>query len=296
MMDRIALVAVLTAVIHFTDTLFYAVRYSGVKTRRLITAFSLYQILSLLAMVANMCQAPLLSAAVEQGLNTGFPDYHTYLQQLEGSIRFIILAASGGTLAAAALSPFAIFLFNRAVFLFERVGPLTFFLYFLLFPGRFFKVLRESTRIFSECRKPHWLAGKNIFQSQRFTADRFIGPSPLPVWLLAIQVLIVGIWTTGVLSALYAGALLPSFRSTASLLSGVVNGFATALSAFLIDPVTAVITDQALCGGRSEKEFAWLSFWLVLCRLLGTLIAQLLFLPAAYLVKFAALLITQAPF
>src|SRR5208337_848 len=70
-MDRIQLVALLTAIIHLTDTLFYAVRLSGVKTRRLITALSLFQLVALLAGVANMVQAPLLSAVVEQAINAG---------------------------------------------------------------------------------------------------------------------------------------------------------------------------------------------------------------------------------
>ncbi len=57
-MDRIHLVALLTALIHLTDTLFYPVRLSGVRTRRLVTAISLYQLIALLAGVANMVQAP----------------------------------------------------------------------------------------------------------------------------------------------------------------------------------------------------------------------------------------------
>ena len=40
-MDRFLLVALLTALIHLIGTLVYVARFSGVKTKRLATAFSL---------------------------------------------------------------------------------------------------------------------------------------------------------------------------------------------------------------------------------------------------------------
>ncbi len=290
-MDRILLVALLTAVIHLADTLFYAVRLSGVKTRRLATAFSLYQLVSLLAGVANMIQAPLLSAVVEQGIHASFSSYQAHLERLEGDIRLIILAASGGTAGAALLTPLTIFIFNRAIFLFERVGSLPLLLLSFLSPARIYRILKETRRALAS--RQSFLASRRFFRKRGLlSGDSFPGHNFLPLWLFLIHILVIGIWTTGVLSALYAGALLPSFRSTASLLSGIVNGIAVVLAAFLIDPVTAVITDQVLLGLREEREIIYLSFWLILSRLLGTFLAQLLFLPAAHLVKFVALLLT----
>ncbi|MDH7577445.1 MAG: DUF2837 family protein [Bacillota bacterium] len=292
-MDRIILVAILTAVIHLTDTLFYAVRLSGVKTRRLATAFSLYQLISLLAGVANMVQAPLLSAVVEQGINAGFPSYQDHLNRLQKDIRLIILAASGGTAGAAFLTPLAIFIFNRAIFLFERMGSLPRLLFSLLSPIRIFRICREVRRALAE-RRSFFAPRGSLKKGNFLSVKSFLGRSPLPLALFLTHILVIGIWTTGVLSALYAGALLPSYRSTASLLSGIVNGIAAVLAAFLIDPVTAVITDQALQGLREEKEIVYLSCWLILSRLLGTLFAQLIFLPAAHFVKIVALILAQA--
>ena len=85
-MDRFLLVALLTAVIHLIGTLVYVARFSGVKTKRLATAFSLYQVISLLAMTANMVQAPLLSLTVEQAINTGQIYKQAYLNGLESNI------------------------------------------------------------------------------------------------------------------------------------------------------------------------------------------------------------------
>jgi hypothetical protein len=118
-MDRFLLVALLTAVIHLIGTLVYVARFSGVKTKRLATAFSLYQVISLLAMTANMVQAPLLSLTVEQGINTGQIYKQAYLNGLESNIRYIIVAASVGTAAAGMFAPFFSFLFNRTI---HRLG------------------------------------------------------------------------------------------------------------------------------------------------------------------------------
>ena len=289
-MDRFLLVALLTAVIHLIGTLVYVARFSGVKTKRLATAFSLYQVISLLAMTANMVQAPLLSLTVEQAINTGLIYKETYLHELEQHIRFIILAASIGTAAAGMFAPFFSFLFNRAIFIFERIGSLPTLMLSLLAPARFFKLVRELCSALDYLGKSYSrrLAGSSFTSSAvRFQRSFF------PIRLFIINILVVAIWTTGVLSALFAGALTPAFRSTASLLSGIVNLIAVILDTFLVDPVTAMITDQTLGGVRQEREILHLTFWLILSRLLGTFFAQLLFRPAASLVRCATLLLSR---
>jgi hypothetical protein len=115
---------------------------------------------------------------------------------------------------------------------------------------------------------------------------------PLPLILLLVHILVVSIWTNGVLAALYAGALLPAYRSTASLLSGIVNGIAAVLSNFMIDPVTAVITDQALQGQRDERDMINLTYWMMCTRLLGTILAQPIFIPTVHLVEMLTRLMT----
>ena len=55
------------------------------------------------------------------------------------------------------------------------------------------------------------------------------------------------LWSTiGVLAASYASALAPQYARTAMTLSGVINGVGTLLLVLLVDPVSALITDQAL--------------------------------------------------
>ena len=94
--------------------------------------------------------------------------------------------------------------------------------------------------------------------------------------------------TVGVVASLYAGYLAPEFRVTASQLSAVVNGLATILLFALIDPQLSVMTDDVVAGKVDEPMFRRTIVWLSLSRVAGTLLAQLLFVPAALLVVWAA--------
>jgi hypothetical protein len=304
-MDRIHLVALLTAIIHLTDTLFYAVRLSGVRTRRLITALSLFQMIALLAGVANMVQAPLLSAIVEQAINAGHAAHQANLEYLLGGIRLIILASSAGTIAAAAIAPIFIFFMNRAVFVYERTGSVSQLLLLLLSPSRIVRLSRELSAAFGQQRRAAPAKARTRWPRPGDTRRRsprrrglaalvclILRSRPLPFVLLLVHILVVSIWTNGVLAALYAGALLPAYRSTASLLSGIVNGMAAVLSNFMIDPVTAVITDQALQGQRDERDMINLTYWMMFTRLLGTILAQPLFIPTVHLVELLTRMMT----
>ena len=76
----------------------------------------------------------------------------------------------------------------------------------------------------------------------------------------------------------------PELARTATTLSGVINGVGTVLLVILIDPVSALITDQALRGSRPVSEVSHIVVWQVVGRFLGTLLAQVVFFPAALLV------------
>jgi len=104
----------------------------------------------------------------------------------------------------------------------------------------------------------------------------------------------VSIYAIGVLSSLYAGALVPEYRVTATQLSGIVNGIATILLVLMVDPTCALITDQAVRGKRSENDVRSMIFYIVLGRILGTLIiSQLIFMPSAEYIKAATLLVKR---
>jgi hypothetical protein len=88
----------------------------------------------------------------------------------------------------------------------------------------------------------------------------------------------------GVSSTIYASALAPELVRTSTTLSGVINGAGTLLLVILVDPVSALITDQALRGNQPVSAVSHIVVWQVVGRFTGTLLAQLLFLPTALLV------------
>lgn len=286
-MERLLLVAVLTAVIHLVNTLAYAMRLSGVRTGRLATAVSLFNVLFLLASTANTVQAPLLASIVERAIKTGKalsggmiptdqmvlqPAYLEQLAILDQNIRLVIVSATVGTLLGAALIPAFVRIFIRAIYLLEENGSVPRLIGMVLFsPRRFWRLSRQF-----------YLPRRNTLK--QMTARRMA----LPKTFLVLNIVVTGIYTTGVLSALYAMALFPDFRSTAALLSAVVNGIATVLAAIVVDPTAAAITDQAVRGERSEEDVKQMALYLAVTRILGTVFAQVIFLPAAYFIKYVA--------
>jgi len=289
-MERLLIVAALTAVIHFVNTLIYAVRISGVRTRRLATAFSLFNVLFLLASTSISIQSFLLASIMEKVVNAGQvqsgviipadqlinnPAYQALLITLEQNIRIIIGAATVGTLVGAALIPAFVHIFTRAIFLFEDTGSVPRMIGMILFsPRRFFNLTGQL-----------YLPRKG---SLKMATTRRLA---IPKTFLFLNFIVTGVYTTGVLSAIFAGALFPNFRTTASTLTAVVNGIATILAATVVEPTSAAITDQALRGDRSEEDVKQMALYLTITRLAGTVLAQLIFVPSAYFVKFVAALL-----
>ncbi|MDQ0285930.1 hypothetical protein J2Z49_001035 [Desulfofundulus luciae] len=286
-MTRLLIVALLTAIIHMINTLIYSVRLAGVRTQRLATALSLFQVIFLIASTANLIQAPLMSSIVEHAINAGLshagggdiladPYYQAQLARLNMEIRLVILAATGGTILGGLFIPTFVRIFTRGIMLLEDLGSV---------PRMFLKMILSPRQLLAMARKVK-LPGVGRFQ------DALRGPLNIPRYFLVANILITGIWTTGVLSALYAGALIPQFRSTATLTSGIVNGVAAVLAATVVDPTAAMITDQAMRGVRPEEDVKQMAVFLALTRLAGTLLAQALFVPGALVIRFVAELIT----
>jgi hypothetical protein len=105
---------------------------------------------------------------------------------------------------------------------------------------------------------------------------------------LVINATAVSAWTVAVLASLYAGYLVPEYRVTASSLAAVVSGVATVLLFVFSDPYLSALTDDVLEGKVSEGFFRRSVIWLVGSRLAGTLLAQLLLVPAALVISHLA--------
>lgn len=286
-------VALLTALIHLVNTLIYSVRVSGVRTGRLATAISLFNVIFLLSSTANMIQGPLLATIVEGAIRRGglagvtesmersmqFPGrYMEQVGALAGDIRLVILAATLGTVLGWLLLPLFGEVFVRAITLFERTESV---------PGMLFMAATSPRKVVRSLAGVHKGAARYGRECSRTGTARNI-----PWLFLAMNVIVTGVFTTGVLSALYAGALYPGYRASATMLASIVNGAAQVLFATVVDPTAARITDQAMRGDRAESDVRRMAHYLAGTRLLGTVLAQAIFIPAAYVIRHVAVLLT----
>jgi hypothetical protein len=98
-------------------------------------------------------------------------------------------------------------------------------------------------------------------------------------------------WTVGVFASLYAGYLKPDLRVTCANLSSVINGLATVVLAVIIDPQVSIMTDDVVDGRLSENNFRRAITTLAGARVLGTLCAQAMLVPAALIIVRVAELI-----
>ena len=262
-MPNLAIIVVLTGLVHCLDTAAYASRIAGVRTGRLALTGALFNIVALASRVAYTLQAPLLGSAVDRMVRQG------RLGGLERDFQVIIGAATLGTLLGAMLVPTFTAVFSRAALAYEFHGS---------FPALVLHTLslRGFSRITQHLRVP---VPESIHKARRFR---------LPRYFLLLNVIVTAVYTVGIGATMYASALKPDLARTATTLSGVINGIGTLLLVLLVDPVSALITDQALRGNRPSAEVSHIVVWQVTGRFVGTLVAQLLFLPAALFVAWLA--------
>lgn len=280
---RLVLVLFFTGVIHLVNTMAYSVRLAGVRTRRLAMAFSLWNVIFLLSSTANTIQAPLFGNILDDNIRmmthgnmkldmqalAALPSYGVTLGHIEGLIRTILLSATVGTILGTILIPSFVKIFSQGILAFERVGSVPRLFMMALHPARF-KGLVTQLHI------------------PKVATVKRVAAKGVPRRLMLLNVIITGIYTTGILSSMYAGAINPRFSMTAVTLASIINGVATVLLATLVDPQVASITDQALRGERSEEDVKTLSMYLAFSRIAGTLMAQVFFIPAAHVIVFIA--------
>lgn len=274
-MVRLAIVCVFTAVIHSIDALYYSSRISAVRVRKLGIALTLFNILLLFSRFANTIQAPLTGSLVDRAILAmkTMPRVEV-LTGLAHEFRWIILAATIGSIIGAFLVPTFVQIFTRVLAIFEK-EPSVMRLFLRVFRIRTYRVVAESLR------------------SPMIKRPEEHKKTSLPKGFLIANVIVVAVYTIGVLATIYSGSLIPDQRSTANALSGIVNVIATFLLIVMVDPMVALITDQAIAGERSEHDVKVMVWYLVAGKILGTVLAQIFFLPAAGFIASMAQFIAQ---
>ncbi len=260
-------ILVLTFVIHLIGTIAYGFRIAGVRSRQIAIAFSLFNVMVLASRISNSFQGPLLAKRVENTING------QAIHDLSFDFALILLTASIATIAGGILIPTVQRFGTVAIDSFRKNRSMLALLARLATP-------RGISVVASSAALPRW---QNL--SQLSVKKDF------PAKIVILNVLATSLWTVGVLASIYAGVLDPEFRVTASSLSAVINGFATIMMFILIDPYLAGLTDDVANGKADEHYYRKFVVWMVLSRLAGTALAQLLLIPSAHTIAWLARLI-----
>lgn len=248
----------LTTIIHIIDTLSYSVRLNSVKSGQFALSMSLFNIFVLVSRTANMFQAPLIGALIGFSITKGIDPIW--------DVRKVILASSVGTVIGIFLIPTFLKVFSIAVAKFELSGSV---------PSIVIEAL--SINNIKHIAKRATAPSKKMIYNLRFRE--------IPKRLLIINIIITGVYTIGVLAAFYSATLVSSEKHlAASASSGMINGIASILLTLLVDPKSAIITDQTLRGSRPYGDVKALVILLIGTKLLGTLLGQLLLIPAAQII------------
>lgn len=261
---QLLVICLLTAAINLIGTLAYGARIAGVRTRRIAMSFALFNILVLVSRTSNSFLGPFLAKRIENRLASGGG------AALAGDFRIVLASATVSVLLGIVLVPTAQRMFARGIGYFQRNRSTAQMILRTASPSGL-HAIRESIAL------PH------LGHLRDLTRPLGVG------WgVLLANVLAQALITVGVLASLYAGYLNPQFRVTASQLSAVVNGFATILLFALIDPQLSVMTDDVVEGHIDEPLFRRTIMWISVSRLVGTMLAQIFFLPAATAIAWIA--------
>jgi Alternate to MurJ len=257
-------ICVLTGVINLIGALAYAARIAGVRTGRIALSFALFNVLLLVSRTSNGFLGPFLAKRIETALVNGGGD------ALIWDLRLVLFSAAAAVLVGIVAVPTGQRLFAKAITFFQHNRSTTRLLLRSVSPGGL-HTIRDSIALPS--------------------ADtlRSLGKPRGVSWsVLIANCLAQALLAVGVLASLYAGYLNPEFRVTASQMSAIINGVATILLFALIDPQISALTDDVVDGSVSEPVFRRAMIWVSLSRLVGTLLAQALLVPAAMLIAYAA--------
>lgn len=244
-------------------------RVSAVRTKRAATAVAVFNLFFLVARMGQQVISPLLGS-----LSDFFTEHDLPLIELAHLLRVVLFGTTLGSLLALLLLPSLIALFDALVKAADRRGSLHTVLYSALNPKR-------------------WMAIRTCFVRPSLLSLSRGDLKRIPRSLVLSSVLVVSTHTVGLVAAVYAGAVLPELQRTASLLSSVVNGFATVLLGILIEPSIALMTEEALREKRPTEDIYALAFLLVLSMFVGTLLSQCLMEPAKNLIVECTLLLDK---
>jgi len=252
----------------------YAARYAGVTTGRIATAISLFSLFVTASRLASLFLVPSLGVLADRTAALALAAHESSVPpaiaaRFDLQMRLIVAAGSVGIAIGALLMPLFLVLFTRGIRSFERHGSIPRGLVRLFDP----RVLVELVR----AANPPPLRVLLMFPL-----------SAVPRKLLVFNTILMGVYAIGVVAAYYASILVLDSRTTATGLSGLVNGIGTVAFSLFVDPTSAYIVDQTVRGERPQNDVRAMIFWLIVTAFVGTVLAQLILFPAAEYIATAA--------
>ena len=261
----------------------YAARLAGVQTKRIATSISLFNLFVTTGRLANLFMGFFVGPLSDQAgnavgaLGADPSAIALWERTFEVQLRLIVLAGTLGMIVFALLLPMFTYLFRRGVASFEKRESIPHSLARLLAPSVIADVLR-SQRLppLKEIRAFDWRV--------------------LPKRLLIFNTVVMCFYAIGVQASFLASVLDVHVARTAITLSGVINGVGTIAFTLFVDPTSSMITDQAVHGKRSIEEVRSMVFYLSLTAIVGTLLSQLIFYPAAVVIEVVARFVAHVRF
>src|SRR5579872_3071646 len=252
----------------------YAARYAGVRTERIATSISLFNVFVTASRLAALFLTPSLGAladnATRSSIEAKLPHVPSpIVATFDAQMRLVVAAGTVGTIIGAILLPTFIYLFMRGIRSFERRNSVIRALIRLGDP-------RVMMDVLSSIRLPE------IPTILAYTKEA------VPTKLLVGNVVVMAIYAIGVAAAYYASVLNLDARTTAAGLSGIVNGIGTLAFTFFVDPTSALMVDQAVKEERSLDSIRSMVVGLTATAILGTIVSQLLLWPGALLIAHVA--------
>lgn len=245
----------------------YAARLAGARSGRAATAISLFNMFATSSRFAQMFYTPMLGSLSDHASLAGA------LLPYQWQLRFIVLAGTAGAVLGTLALPTFVMLYLRAIRSLERRGSVPRALVALFSAKTCAAVLRDVK--FGVATPVRTLSFKNV-----------------PKDVLLLNTLVTAVYGIGIVAAAYASVLHPQAARTALLSSGLVNGFATIAYNVVVDPASALMTDRSIRGERSVDDVKALVTGLSLTAVVGFLLSQMLLVPGAALIEWAAQLIT----
>lgn len=262
---KIVIISVFLLIVTMIETLAYSMRISGARVKLIATALSLFGTMVIVSRFSTMIHQPLTAKLIAEA-----PEKN-HLLFIEEQYRVLIGVTSVGVLLGICLFPTFINIFSRAIVQLsnERGSVYSLFIHHFNRQG-----MKKASRYFALPRLSY-LKGITL--------------KTIPKRLFIINVLISSVLTVGVLSAIYASLLVPEGSAQAAMMSsGIINGVATILLSLFVDPKASWLADRVT---REPNKYIYLksySLTMITSKFVGTLAAQVLFLPAAYYVAWFA--------